>query len=117
MPFESQAQQRFMHAVHPGIAARWDKETNWNKKLPKKVKKRKIAEGTGMGSALMFKWITEVSAETAWAAITKAADLSGYTGKKIINKTLSPRSRKKNPMAYLRQAERIKRMANARGMY
>ena len=117
MPFASQAQQRFMHAVHPEIAARWDKETKWNKKLPKKVKKYKIAESTGVGNALMFKWITEVSAETAWAAITKAADLSGYTSKKIINKTLSPRSRKKNPIAYLRQADRIRRLANTRGMY
>jgi len=62
-----------------------------------------------------FKWLTEVSSNTAWAAITKAADLSGYTGKKVVN--TSRKFTKKNPAAYMRQAERIKRMANARGMY
>ena len=27
MPYRSDAQRRYMHAAHPGIAARWDKET------------------------------------------------------------------------------------------
>ena len=27
MPYKSDAQRRFMHAKHPKIAARWDKET------------------------------------------------------------------------------------------
>lgn len=35
MPYASKAQQRFMHAKHPTIAARWDKETNF-KKLPER---------------------------------------------------------------------------------
>ena len=54
MPFRSQAQQRFMHAVHPDIAERWDKETDWSKKLPKKLKKKKrkiIKEGFYMRPA------------------------------------------------------------------
>ncbi len=38
MPFTSKAQSRFMHAVHPGIAKRWDKETSNPKKLPNKKK-------------------------------------------------------------------------------
>jgi len=45
MPYKSTAQQRFMHTAHPEIAARWDKETNWNKKLPKRVTKKRITEG------------------------------------------------------------------------
>lgn len=28
MPFRSKAQQRFLHAKHPRIARRWDKETS-----------------------------------------------------------------------------------------
>lgn len=27
MPYKSEKQRRFMHAKHPDIAARWDKET------------------------------------------------------------------------------------------
>lgn len=39
MPYKSKAQQGFMHAKHPKIAARWDKETPNMKALPKHVKK------------------------------------------------------------------------------
>lgn len=41
MPYKSKAQQRFMHAKHPKIAARWDKEQSGKsmKKLPKRKKK------------------------------------------------------------------------------
>ena len=46
MPYVSKAQQKYMHAQHPQIAARWDKETKKAggfKKLPakKKASKRK----------------------------------------------------------------------------
>jgi hypothetical protein len=40
MPFQSQAQRRFMYAQHPEIAARWSKETLKIKRLPEKVKKK-----------------------------------------------------------------------------
>lgn len=50
-----------MHAAHPEIADKWDKETNFKKKLPLRVKKKEVTEGTGIGNALMFKWILEVS--------------------------------------------------------
>jgi hypothetical protein len=36
MPYKSMAQSRFMHAVEPDIAERWDKETS-----PKKFKSLK----------------------------------------------------------------------------
>jgi hypothetical protein len=36
MPYRSDKQRRFMHAVHPDIAARWDRETGG-----RVVKKRK----------------------------------------------------------------------------
>jgi hypothetical protein len=57
MPFVSQAQRGWMHANHPEMAARWDKETPRGKKLPKHVKKRKakrklkrgVAKRRGMG--------------------------------------------------------------------
>jgi len=40
MPFKSRQQQKFMYAVHPKIAARWQKETPKGK-LPKYKKKKK----------------------------------------------------------------------------
>lgn len=36
MPFESEAQRRFMFAQHPRIAKRWAKETPKGKDLPEK---------------------------------------------------------------------------------
>lgn len=36
MPYASEAQRRFMHAQHPEIAERWDKEYPNQKKLPEK---------------------------------------------------------------------------------
>jgi hypothetical protein len=41
MPYRSQAQRRFMHARHPGIAHRWDKEYPNQKGLPERAPKRK----------------------------------------------------------------------------
>lgn len=38
MPFKSEKQRKFMHAKHPEIAARWEKEA---KAKPKKKRKRK----------------------------------------------------------------------------
>ena len=37
MPYKSRAQQAFMHARHPKIAARWDRETPDFSALPRKV--------------------------------------------------------------------------------
>lgn len=36
MPYASKAQSRFMHAKHPDIAKRWDKEFPNQKGLPEK---------------------------------------------------------------------------------
>lgn len=44
MPFRSEAQRKWMHAKHPEMAKRWEKETPKGKKLPSHVpakKKRK----------------------------------------------------------------------------
>lgn len=38
MPYKSEAQRRFMHVRHPGIAKRWDKK--YSSKLPGRVKRR-----------------------------------------------------------------------------
>lgn len=43
MPYKSDKQRRFMHAVHPEIAARWDKEA----KAKQKKKKRKPTRKAG----------------------------------------------------------------------
>ena len=43
MPYKSENQRKFMHAVHPKIAAKWDKEIVDSK--IKKAKKMKMAEG------------------------------------------------------------------------
>jgi hypothetical protein len=40
MPYKSDKQRKFMHAVHPKIAAKWDKEID-----DKKKKKLHKAEG------------------------------------------------------------------------
>lgn len=40
-PYKSDAQRRYMHARHPKIAARWDKEHPNQKNLPEHVKKKK----------------------------------------------------------------------------
>lgn len=37
MPFQSEAQRRYMYSQLPTIAARWEKETPKGKKLPKKL--------------------------------------------------------------------------------
>jgi hypothetical protein len=43
MPFRSKAQQRFLYATHPDIAARWEDHTPDIKGLPDKVNKAKEA--------------------------------------------------------------------------
>lgn len=42
MPYRSAAQRAFMHAKHPGIAAKWDKEhpANARAELPAHVKQQ-----------------------------------------------------------------------------
>lgn len=40
MPYASKAQSRLMHAKHPEIAARWDKEHPNQKGLPERKKRR-----------------------------------------------------------------------------
>jgi hypothetical protein len=40
MPYRSAKQRRYMHAKHPKIAAKWDKEYG-GKIVPKKRKKKK----------------------------------------------------------------------------
>lgn len=39
MPYKSEKQRRYMHAKHPVIAARWDRETK-RKQAKKKGKKK-----------------------------------------------------------------------------
>lgn len=41
MPYKSKQQIKYMHAVHPEIAARWDKKYKVPKVLPVRVKKNK----------------------------------------------------------------------------
>lgn len=41
MPFKSEAQRRFMHAKHPDIADRWEKEYKEDPVQPGKKGKRK----------------------------------------------------------------------------
>jgi len=49
MPFQSKAQQAFMHARHPQIAKKWDKMTDFSH-LPEKKKEK--ADGSASDSAL-----------------------------------------------------------------
>lgn len=41
MPFQSQAQRKWMYANHPEMAERWEKETPKKKPLPKKKAKKR----------------------------------------------------------------------------
>jgi hypothetical protein len=41
MPMKSQAQRKWMHATHPEMAKKWEKETPKGKKLPEKKKAKK----------------------------------------------------------------------------
>lgn len=41
MPYKSDAQRKFMHAVHPDIVAKWDKKYETSKDLPDKVNPNK----------------------------------------------------------------------------
>ncbi len=36
MPYKSEKQRKFMHAKHPGIAARWDREAKRKRKQTKR---------------------------------------------------------------------------------
>ena len=40
MPYKSDKQRKFMHAKHPEIAKRWDKETGGKVKPKAKAKKK-----------------------------------------------------------------------------
>lgn len=40
MPFKSKAQMRLLYAKHPKVAKKWAKETENEKDLPEKVKKK-----------------------------------------------------------------------------
>lgn len=44
MPYRSEAQRRFMHARHPGIAARWDREYG-GKVRPKRKRPKRLYKG------------------------------------------------------------------------
>ncbi len=46
MPFQSEAQRRFMYARHPRIAERWQKHTPKGKKLPEHKKESESRLGT-----------------------------------------------------------------------
>jgi hypothetical protein len=41
MPFKSKKQRIWMHINYPEMAAKWEKETTKDKKLPEKAKKKK----------------------------------------------------------------------------
>jgi len=49
MPYKSDAQRRFMHAQHPGIAKRWDAHTPKGTELPEHVGGRQNRTPRGAG--------------------------------------------------------------------
>ena len=42
MPFQSEAQRRWMYAHHPEMARRWQRETPKGKHLPRRKRQRKV---------------------------------------------------------------------------
>lgn len=55
MPFRSDAQRKWMHATHPAMAKRWDKETPKGADLPEHVKKRRKMQHDHMNRVLRGK--------------------------------------------------------------
>lgn len=49
MPYRSERQRRFMHAAHPKIAARWDKETGGKIVKSKATVKKKAVKRNAKG--------------------------------------------------------------------
>lgn len=41
MPFKSEAQRRWMHANHPNMAEKWERDSPHRGKLPEHVKAKK----------------------------------------------------------------------------
>jgi hypothetical protein len=41
MPYKSEKQRKYMHAKHPGIAARWDREAKRKKSTKRKRSTKK----------------------------------------------------------------------------
>ena len=76
MPYASSAQRRFMHAKHPGIAKRWDKEYPDQKGLPEHVKKKhseKKSSNEGRTMSLIESVVDAFQANAA--AIGKAEEI------------------------------------------
>lgn len=44
MPYKSSAQRKFMHAKHPEIAKKWDKEYAVPKNLPEYIKQPRVSK-------------------------------------------------------------------------
>jgi hypothetical protein len=44
VPYVSEAQRRYMHAKHPKIAARWDREYPSQGKLPQHKRKKRLKD-------------------------------------------------------------------------
>jgi hypothetical protein len=47
MPYASDKQRRFMHAVHPDIAARWDKEIRTKRGTKRRAKNARKKRSRG----------------------------------------------------------------------
>lgn len=54
MPFQSEAQRRYMHANHPEIAKRFEAETPKGKKLPEHKGRAKLEKKVGKGLKKAF---------------------------------------------------------------
>ena len=51
MPYRSRAQVGYMHAQHPEIAKRWDREYGVPKDLPERKSKKQAAYGRARDNA------------------------------------------------------------------
>jgi len=91
MPFESQAQRRFMYAKHPEMAKRWEAHTPKGKKLPEH-KGDKVSKGTTKKAEFVRQFLlnaakTGVTGPAALTKLaqqmTKSADFSDAVGKAV----------------------------------
>jgi hypothetical protein len=82
MPFQSEAQRRFMYAKHPGIAKRWQEHTPKGKQLPeKKAAMCKLA--FNLGYRLAAKKAEAEKQAAAFGLLKSLRGLLGMTGKGV----------------------------------
>lgn len=86
MPYVSDAQRKFMHAKHPGIAKRWDKEYPDQKGLPEHVDKKASLE-----QRLLISSVIKIASQVKRGGVMDlVSQLGGKVGPMLHENVTSP---------------------------